>query len=272
MVGLPPGQTKERDLSWLDWSVPASLSADGKMILFQEAGEGGGPKYAAYLRNTDGSPAIRLGEGSGVSLSPDGKWALARLNVSPSPLMLYPTGVGEIKPLTNDGLNHISAAFLPDGKRFVFTGTEPGHGVRLYVESLDDPKPHAVSKEGIGSGFVLSSDGKFVATRGPDQKIYIFPVDGSEPKLVPGMQPGEIATAWSADGRTLFVMGRGQVPAQIVRIDLSSGQRTPWKTVEPADAAGIDTVGRLLMSADNKSYVYAYVRTLSDLYLVQGLK
>jgi hypothetical protein len=42
--------------------------------------------------------------------------------------------------------------------------------------------------------------------------------------------------------------------------------------VEPADAAGIDTVGRLLMSSDNKSYVYAYVRTLSDLYLVQGLK
>jgi Tol biopolymer transport system component len=140
------------------------------------------------------------------------------------------------------------------------------------VESLDDPKPHAVSKEGIGSGFVMSSDGKFVATRGPDQKIYIFPVDGGEPKLVPGVQPGEIATGWSPDGRTLFVMGRGQVPAQVVRIDLSSGQRTPWKTVEPADAAGIDTVGRLLMSSDNKSYVYAYVRTLSDLYLVQGLK
>jgi len=272
MVGLPPGQEKERDLSWLDWSVPASLSADGKMILFQEAGEGGGPKYASYLRNTDGSPAIRLGEGSGLSLSPDGKWALARLNVSPSPLLLYPTGVGEIKPLANDGLNHISACFLPDSRRFVFSGTEPGHGVRLYVESLDDPKPHPVSKEGIGSGFVLSSDGKFVATRGPDQKIYIFPVDGGEPKLVPGTQPGEIATAWSADGRTLFVMGRGQVPAQVVRIDLSSGQRTPWKTVEPADAAGIDTVGRLLMSSDNKSYVYAYVRTLSDLYLVQGLK
>jgi hypothetical protein len=27
-----------------------------------------------------------------------------------------------------------------------------------------------------------------------------------------------------------------------------------------------------MMSADNKSYLYSYVRTLSDLYLVQGLK
>jgi hypothetical protein len=85
------------------------------------------------------------------------------------------------------------------------------------------------------------------------------------------MQPGEIATAWTADGRSLFVMARGQIPAQVFRVDLSSGQRTLWKIIEPADAAGIDTVGRVLMSADNKTYVYSYVRTLSDLYLVQAL-
>ena len=69
------------------------------MILFFESGEGGGPHYAVYLRNTDGSPAIRLGEGTGLSLSPDGQWALSRLNVVPSPLVLYPTGVGEMKQL-----------------------------------------------------------------------------------------------------------------------------------------------------------------------------
>jgi hypothetical protein len=74
MIGLAPSEPKEKDLSWLDWSVPGSMSADGKMILFFESGEGGGPHYAVYLRNTDGSPAIRLGEGSGLALSPDGQW------------------------------------------------------------------------------------------------------------------------------------------------------------------------------------------------------
>ena len=49
----------------------------------------GGPKYAVYIRKTDGSPAIRLGEGNGLSLSPDGKWALARLNSTLSPLILF---------------------------------------------------------------------------------------------------------------------------------------------------------------------------------------
>ena len=271
MIGFAPAESKEKDLSWLDWSVPGSLSADGKTLLFQESGEGGGPKYATYLRNTDGSPAIRLGEGGGLALSPDGKWALARLNISPSPLLLYPTGVGEIKQLKSDGLNHISGAFLPDGNRFVFSGTQPGHGVRLFRESLDDATPHAFSVEGVSSGLVLSRDGAFVACRGPDRRVYLFPVAGGEAKLVPGVQPDETATAWSEDGRSLFVLTRG-VPAQVVRVDLSTGQRTFWKSVEPLDSAGIDTIGRVLMSADNKSYVYSYVRTLSDLYLVQGLK
>jgi Tol biopolymer transport system component/predicted Ser/Thr protein kinase len=272
IIGLASGETKEKDLSWLDWSVPGSLSANGKQILFQEAGEGGGPKYAVYLRNTDGSPAIRLGEGSGISLSPDGKWALSRFNTSPSPLVLYPSGVGEMQRLKDDGLNHVSGAFLPDGKRFVFSGAEPGHGVRLYWESLDEGKAHPFSPEGVGSGVSLSWDGRFVSDRGPDQKAYLFSVEGGEPKLLPGVLPGEVTTAWSGDGRSIFVLARGQVPAQVYRVDIATGQRTFWKSIEPADSAGIDTIGRLLMSEDNKSYVYSYVRTLSDLYLVRGLK
>lgn len=272
MIGLAPGEAKEKDLSWLDWSVPGSLSPDGKMILFQESGEGGGPKYAVYLRNTDGSPAIRLGDGTGLSLSPDGQWALSRLNVVPSPLVLYPTGVGEMKQLKDDGLNHMQATFLPDGKRFVFSGSESGHGARLYLESLDDSKPHAFSMEGIGQGFVLSPDGATVAARGPDQKIYLFSVGGGDPKTLQGAQSGEFPTAWSSDGKSLFVITRGQIPAQVFRIDVVTGQRTFWRAFEPADSAGIDTIRGVLLSADNKAYVYGYSRTLSDLYQVQGLK
>ena len=271
MIGLAPGEPKERDLSWLDWSVPGSLSTDGKEILFQESGEGGGPKYAVYLRNTDGSPAIRLGEGTGLSLSPDGQWALSRLNIVPSPLVLYPTGVGDVKQLKNDGLNHMIASFLPDGKRLVFLGSEPGHGARLYVESLDDAKPHPISPEGVGAA-VLSRDGQFVAARGEDQKIYLFPVNGGDPKPVTGALLGEFPTAWSSNGRSLFVMSRGQIPVQVFQVDVGTGQRSFWKSFEPADSAGIDTIRGVLLSGDDKAYVYGYSRTLSDLYLVQGLK
>ena len=63
VMALYQGQTKERDLSWLDYSYPADLSADGKTVLFDEEGVGGGVQYgnakeltyAVYIRNTDGS-------------------------------------------------------------------------------------------------------------------------------------------------------------------------------------------------------------------------
>jgi eukaryotic-like serine/threonine-protein kinase len=272
MIGLAPGETKERDLSWLDWSVPASLSPDGNEILFQEAGEGGGPKYAVYIRKTDGSPAIRLGEGSGIALSPDGKWALARLNQTPAPFVLLPTGVGEMKPVKDDGLNHTAAAWLPDSEHIVFSGIESGHGMRLYVESLTDGKPKAISVEGVGASTILSPKGDVVADTGPDRKIYLFPVAGGDPRLAPGIEPSEVPTGWSSDGRELFVIQRGEVPARVFRVDVTTGKRELWKSMEPADSAGIDTIGRVNLSRDTKSYVYSYVRTLSDLYLVEGLK
>src|SRR6185436_9892983 len=75
ILALPPGELVERDLSWFDWSVLIDLSADGRSILFHEAGNAAGG-YAAYLRRTDGSPAIRLAAGKTSALSPDGKWAL----------------------------------------------------------------------------------------------------------------------------------------------------------------------------------------------------
>ena len=272
IVGLAPGETKERDLSWLDWSTPGDLSADGQNVLFSEAGEGGGPKYAVYVRKTDGSPAVRLGEGTGVALSPDGKWAVARPNTSPAPMYLLPTGVGEAKPLGQDAINHVRVRWMADGKRLVFSGNEPGHGLRLYVQSVEEGKPRAFSPEGINSTFVLSPNGELVAAVGPDHKLYTYPINGGEPRLVPGVQPGEAPTGWSSDGRTLFVFQYGQIPTQVVQVDIASGQRKPWKELNPADAAGIDTINGVMMTADAKGYVYGYIRTLCDLYLVEGLK
>ncbi len=134
IVGLPPGADRERDLSWLDWSHPADLSLDGKIVLFDEEGDGGGPDYSVCLRKTDGSPAVLLGEGEAMSLSPDSKWALAsNTHRLPEQLILLPTGVGEPKTLTHDAINHNWAWWFPDGKQILFDGNEPGHARRTYI-------------------------------------------------------------------------------------------------------------------------------------------
>ncbi len=272
MVGLAPGDAKERDLSWLDWSSPGDLSADGRTVLFSETGEGGGPKYAVYLRKTDGSPAIRLSDGFGTGLSPDGKWALARPNITSPPLFQLPTGVGEAKPLTHDSLNHLWARWLPDGKQIVFSGNEAGHGVRLYVETPEEAKPRPITPEGVSPFFVISTKGDLAASVGPDHKIYLYPVTGGEPVPVSGTTGDEAPTGWSADGRSLYVFRFGEIPARLFELELSTGKRKLWKQLEPADAAGIDTIRGITITPDAKAYIYGYIRTLSDLYVVEGLK
>jgi len=60
-IGMAPGENKERDLSWQDWTVAIDLSEDGKLMLFIEAGEAGGGEYAVFTRDTTGTSAVRLG-------------------------------------------------------------------------------------------------------------------------------------------------------------------------------------------------------------------
>src|SRR5262249_27111082 len=63
ILGRADGASTERDLSWLDWSTAADLSPDGRKLLFYEWGEGVAGNPTVYVRDTDGSDAIRLGDG-----------------------------------------------------------------------------------------------------------------------------------------------------------------------------------------------------------------
>jgi Tol biopolymer transport system component len=87
---------KERELGWSDFSWCRAISSDGRTLLFDDEGEGGGPSYTTYVRKMDGSPPVRLGEGAACALSPDGRWALAIHFGPPHRLLLMPTGAGEI--------------------------------------------------------------------------------------------------------------------------------------------------------------------------------
>ena len=251
MVGRAEGETKERDLSWLDWSVPDDLSPDGKTVVFTEAGEGGGENYGAYTRNTDGSPAVRLGDGSAYALSPDGKWVISGHLQMPSQLSLLPTGAGEARPLTHDAINHVRARWFPDGKRFAFLGSEPGRGVRLYVQNVGNGAPRAITPEGVSATqWVISPDGKLIAAVGPDQNGYLYPVEGGDPRPIRGFPQGNTPVSWSADGFSLFTYRSGDLPAKISRLDLATGEKQSWREIMPSDSAGITDIGPILITPD----------------------
>jgi Tol biopolymer transport system component len=162
-----------------------------------------------YIRKTDGSPAVLLGEGGARALSPDGKWVIAVTQGSPRQLKLLTTGAGEPKDLTNDNINHAFAHWFPDGKRILFSGNEPGKGERLYVYEMASGKSQAITPEGVnGTRFVISPDSQWVAGIGPDQKGYLYPVGGGEPRMINGLNPGEQPITFSSDGRSLYSTSR----------------------------------------------------------------
>src|SRR5271163_3627995 len=281
LIGMTADDAKQHDLSWLDYTYPADLSGDGKTLLFDEEGGGGsldysksgGLSYAVYVRKTDGAPAVLLGEGGAVALSPDGKSVVSQTQASPSQLRLLTTGAGEAKILTNDNINHSWAHWFPDGKRILFSGNEPGKGVRLYVSDIASGKTDAISPEGVsGTSFVISPDSQWVAGIGPDQKGYLYAVGGGEPRPLAGLNPGEQPVTFSTDGASLYIYQPGELPARVIRLDVRTGQRTVWKELIPSDPAGVETIGPILITPDGKTCVFGYHRMLADLYLVEGLK
>ncbi|HEY3123837.1 MAG TPA: protein kinase [Thermoanaerobaculia bacterium] len=269
-----PGDQKETELSWLDFSLVTDISPDGSAVLITESGEGGGPGYSAYLRKTDGSPAVRLGEGSSQGFSPDGQWALSVIRpVTDATLVAFPTSVGETRTFPKDDLRVLRADWLPDGKRIVFTATEPGRGARLYVRDFAGGKARPVSPEGYRHfERAISPDGKSVAVLGPDRRIYLYPLEGGEPTPLPGLTAEDRPSRFEKDGRWLYVHSLGGVPLRIYRYEIGTGRRELWKEVSPADSAGLSAMSRFVPTSDGQSYAYSYFRVLSYLQVVDGLK
>jgi DNA-binding beta-propeller fold protein YncE len=192
---------------------------------------------------------------------------------APAQIVLLPTGAGDARQLTHDKVYHSFARWLPNGKGFIFTATEQGHGARLYVRDTVDGEARAISSEGINPQVIVPSpNGNEVAAVASDEKAYIYPLSGGNPRTVAGFQVGEQPIQWSADGKSLYVYRPGDLPAKVSRLDLTTGQRTIWKQLMPLDPAGVSQIGPVVVTSTANAYVYGYHRTLSDLYLVEGLR
>jgi len=272
ILGWAPGASVERDLSWLDWSRPSALSNDGRQLLFEEQGQGGGPAYSVYLRSTDGSPAVKIGEGYSLALSPDGRTAATVPLDASDRITFVPTGAGEARTVTLAGLSIGAASWHPDGRRLLVQAAEAGHRPRLFVIDQTGGTPRPLTDEEPGVFGEISPDGKWVAAVSPSGIGRIIPFDGGQARPLSSIAAGDILLRWSDDGRALFVARAAPLPARIERIDVATGQRTLWKELMPTDRAGLVDLGWFLTSADGRSYVYSYRRNISTLYVGVGLR
>jgi len=274
----PPGDATPHDAAWLDWSSLTDLSPDGRTILFSEGREGGGATHAIFLRRSDGPVPIRLGDGFADGLSPDGRLALC--HTPDQKLVILPTGSGETRELKVRGSFDNGAVWFPDNKRVVVAGAVEPHSYQLHVLDTLDETIRPISPENIaGTGmaarpFTLSPDGRFVAGLTAKSTIVLYPVDGNgAPVPVAGTEAGEVPITFSADGTMLYVYRPDALlPPAVTRVQLATGAREPWKLLSSTEAAGIYSVGPVRITPDGSAYAYTALRTLSDLYVGEGLR
>ena len=190
VMALTPASPHERDLSWLDGSTAWDLSADGSTAILEEAWEGGGAARSIYLRTTDGAPAVRLGEGVPIALSPDKQWVLST-PVAADQLVLLPTGVGQPKTLPRGAITSYfpAARWLPDGRRFLISATASGQKTRVYLQSIESGDPTPVTAEGAYGRIAVLAGGETFVTRGVDRRLAVFSLAGGEPRPSPAPSP-----------------------------------------------------------------------------------
>jgi len=272
-----PNDAKERDLSWLDSAVVTDLSSDGDSLAFEEAGASAhADEFQAYMQRTDGSLPVKMGRANDPVFSPDGNWVLTD-SVPFSKFLLLPTAAGVTRQLEANGiLQCASLGWMPNGKEIYFAGND-GREWRIYLQNISGGAPRAVTppilvKPNHIESDLVSPDGKALFARDLNGEGWLYPLAGGKPQGVPGLVPEDIWVNWSNDGRSAYVYQDDKTHAQVFRLDLATGKRQSVRVLGTADTAGLTQVAPVRITADGKAYAYTYGRSLSNLYLADGVK
>jgi hypothetical protein len=271
-----PGDAGERDLTWQLASSVRALSTDGAILIFEDelgAAPSGNPRL--FRRSMDASPAVPIGEGVGGTLSPDGRWVLAR---SGEHLVLLPMGADPMVTLSKGSVQRIENWAWLDSMRIVFTGYSGNGQPKGYLQELPSGLPRGFTPDGVVlAGKAAPRDEHTVLGQEGD-RWRLFPVYGGIPLPVHALTPEDLPIQWSHDGRFVYTVVRphrerarsSAVP--VFRVELTTGDRPLWKTLTPSDPVGVeDARETVVITPDARSYCYTYLRRLGDLFVVDGL-
>jgi serine/threonine protein kinase/Tol biopolymer transport system component len=264
--GKQAADATAKDLSWLNISFFPILSGDGSLLVFGDGSRTAGENYAVMLRRTDGSPAIRLGEGADLGLSRDKQWVVSEVPSVPVKLMLYPTGAGSARRLDHGEFGGIIAAsFLGDGSQLLVCGNEPKHAVRCYVRPIGDGAMRAFTPEGIRTA-VASPDGQSIVALTGDNGYRQFSIRDGTSQSVPGLTPSDRVLRYSPDGKFLWTKRTNTEPVRVEQVDLKTGARSVLLPDFGTRRAGVLNVMEVALADDPRNYAYMERESVSYLF------
>jgi hypothetical protein len=260
----------ERQLGEGEFPVPMEIAKDGRLLVYSQAGEG------VYLQKTDGSPAVRLGDGQALGLSSDGRFVLNLQGGPPGRLALIPTGAGSTRQIPLEGIQPQTAFLLPDQRILVSSRDKAGNSI-LSVVGPEGGKASAVlAAEYLDDQPVLvSEDGDHFVYATKERNLRVGALSGREARIVPGapLLLNDLLVCLSVDNRFVYVRQVGDIPVEVDRIELETGRRELWKRLAPRDVTGVTWTNKVVIAPDGQSYAYNYHRVfVDDLCIVEGAK
>lgn len=232
-----------------------------------------------FVRNVDGSPAVPIGEGYGLAISPDENWALAqKLTLPTNEVWLLPVGPGEGRRINPPDLAPlVDANFLSDGKRVVYVAQEKGKRPRTWLYDLTSGRGHPITAEGTVGGMVSPddtmllgfSDAEYLQRDDP----VLVPIGGGSTRKIAGLETGDNVLGWSSDGQ-LYVEATGwetSVAVAVEKLNPYTGARKPWRDLAKPTIGGVTPL-RPRLAPDGASYFFDYRLTIADFYTVSGVR
>lgn len=262
-----------RSLAWYDRDHVPRLSADGRLVLFSSWGTR--VEHVALLRNTSGAPPRILDKGTGLDLSPDGKWALLG-SEEEGGLTLVPTGTGRPRKVALPGLEIRSVRFLQSpGRAVSLARLSADPGLRLYAIDLDRSISTPLSeviKDVDGHVLEISPDGQAAAIKMTvDEKFgpALFPLSGGKPEMLTELGPHPYPVGWaSKDELWLARVDADLSIIKLIRFDIRRHVTVQAKTI---GTGGAEFTGGLHLTPDGKNIVFGQQRIAGHLYVARGL-
>lgn len=267
-----------KDISWLDWSRVTAVSADGNEILFDESGEGGGPKYSVYLYRRNRGTTERIGDGRALDLSLDGAWILTG-HREPSPsISLISADDAKTRTLNAPGFIYQEAYFLGKSPHLLVLLSqastrltrEPPH---WYFQNLKDgslrPAPGlSVAELPSMARLAISPDGDEVAAQVSGRNFRVVQLTQSHRADIQLKDPGT-PVAWANEHVVVLAANEGE-RLRLDEFDINAGRRQALLEV-PNDAhlRAHDRIA-FAMSADLNTFVMSTLEHSMDLFAASG--
>jgi Tol biopolymer transport system component len=214
---------------------------------------------------------VRLGEGEPRSFSRDGKWLLATVPAEPPKVILYGVDEEQKKTVDTGSLQVRQVALSPDAKQ-VFLASQPPNGpMEFYLQDVESGRRERLPLDAPPGTSTpqFSPDATRISMITPSGG-FVYDLRTHGMRTLP-LRRGEQIAEWTDDGRALWVYSSEASALALDRLDLATGARTHVTDLS-VDRTGAMGSSFLHTTPDGKTVVYEVVRSLTDLFVVKGLR